>query len=88
MNELDDWLQALADEVGFDPANVDVDAVLDLAGDAAHNVVRPAAPLTTYVAGYVIGLAAARSGEGSPGPAEVLDRIAAFARAWGSASET
>ncbi len=87
MKELDDWLLALADEVGFDPADVDVEAVLDLAGDAAHNVVRPAAPLTTYVAGYVIGLAAARGQEGTPGPTEVLDRIAAFARAWGSATE-
>ncbi|MFC8734509.1 DUF6457 domain-containing protein [Luteimicrobium sp. NPDC057192] len=87
MKELDDWLQALADEVGFDPAAVDVDAVLDLAGDAAHNVVRPAAPLTTYVAGYVIGLAAARGEEGAPDATAVLDRIAAFARAWSAATD-
>ncbi|MGC5165595.1 DUF6457 domain-containing protein [Luteimicrobium sp. DT211] len=87
MKELDDWLQALADEVGFDPADVDVEAVLDLAGDAAHNVVRPAAPLTTYVAGYVIGLAAARDGGEAPEPAAVLERIAGFARAWGSATD-
>ncbi len=87
MKELDDWLLALAGEVGFDPADVDVDAVLDLAGDAAHHVVRPAAPLTTYVAGYVIGLAAARGEEGTPDATAVLDRIAAFARAWGQTSE-
>jgi hypothetical protein len=86
VKELDDWLQALADEVGFDPSAVDVEAVLDLAGDAAHHVVRPAAPLTTYVAGYVIGLAAARGEEGTPSATEVLDRIAAFARAWGPAT--
>jgi hypothetical protein len=85
VKELDDWLQALADEVGFDPDTVDVDAVLDLAGDAAHNVVRPAAPLTTYVAGYVIGLAAGRGEDGAPDAAAVLDRIAAFARTWGPA---
>lgn len=64
MKELDDWLRALAAEVGIDPDEVDIDGVLDLAGDAAHHVVRPAAPLTTYVAGYVIGLAAARAQAG------------------------
>ena len=85
MKELDDWLQALADEVGFDPADVDVEAVLDLAGDAAHSVVRPAAPLTTYVAGYVVGLASGRSTGDAPDSRAVLDRIAAFARAWGDA---
>jgi len=87
VKELDDWLRALADEVGFDPATVDVDAVLDLAGDAAHHVVRPAAPLTTYVAGYMIGLAAARGESDTPDATAVLDRIAAFARAWSPAAE-
>nr|WP_237280269.1 DUF6457 domain-containing protein [Subtercola vilae] len=35
-----------------------IDAILALAGTAAHAVVRPAAPLTTFVAGYAAGLAA------------------------------
>jgi hypothetical protein len=36
-----------------------LDAILALAGTAAHAVVRPAAPLTTFVAGYAAGIAAA-----------------------------
>ncbi|OOB89486.1 hypothetical protein B0T42_17110 [Rathayibacter sp. VKM Ac-2630] len=32
------------------------DALLALAGDAAHGIVRPAAPLTTFLAGYAAGL--------------------------------
>ncbi|MGN6741803.1 MAG: DUF6457 domain-containing protein [Amnibacterium sp.] len=30
--------------------------MLGLAGVAAHNVVRPAAPVTTFLAGYAAGL--------------------------------
>jgi hypothetical protein len=35
----------------------DRDAILGLAGKAAHTIVRPAAPLTTFLAGYAAGLA-------------------------------
>jgi hypothetical protein len=31
--------------------------ILALAGDAAHAIVRPAAPITTFLAGYAAGLA-------------------------------
>lgn len=44
---------------------VDIGAVLGLAGVAAHGVVRPAAPVTTFVVGYAAGLAAA-TGQASP----------------------
>jgi hypothetical protein len=63
MEDLDPQLTAWADEVrsalGID-ADVDVSAVLGLAGVAAHAVVRPAAPLTTYLVGFAAGHAAAR----------------------------
>ncbi|MEO7348811.1 MAG: DUF6457 domain-containing protein [Terrimesophilobacter sp.] len=36
----------------------DIDTVLNLAGDAARAVLRPAAPLTTFLVGYAAGLAA------------------------------
>lgn len=68
MTDLDDWVAHVAAELGVD-ATVDVDAVLDLAGAAAHAVVRPAAPLTTFLA----GLAAGRAG-GSPD--DIRDAIA------------
>ena len=58
-DEFDALLQGWADEVraalGIDEA-VDITAVLGLAGVAAHAVVRPAAPLTTYLVGFAAGL--------------------------------
>lgn len=53
---LEDWVARLGAELGFDPADVSVDEVLDLARDAAHTVARPAAPLTTFLVGYAAGL--------------------------------
>ncbi|GAA4671094.1 DUF6457 domain-containing protein [Frondihabitans cladoniiphilus] len=55
--ELALWAQRLTEALGL-PADfvVDIPAVLDLARDAAHGVARPAAPLTTFLAGYAAGL--------------------------------
>ncbi|MCW2751360.1 MAG: molybdopterin-guanine dinucleotide biosynthesis protein [Aeromicrobium sp.] len=55
--DLDEWVAKLAAELGIADLSVDVNQVLDLAGAAAHAVVRPAAPLTTFVAGLAAGLA-------------------------------
>jgi hypothetical protein len=54
---LEDWVAKLAAELGIADLDLDVNQVLDLAGAAAHAVVRPAAPLTTFVAGLAAGLA-------------------------------
>ncbi len=56
--QLDTWLAALGQSLEVDVSALDVQAVLDLAGDAAHSVVRPAAPLTTFVVGLAIGAGA------------------------------
>ena len=56
---LSSWSAELAEELGVDPAVVDVDAILALAGKAAHTIVRPAAPVTTFIVGYAAGLRAA-----------------------------
>ena len=58
MPDLTEFARALAVRLGLTDVDVDVDAVLDLAGDAAHGVVRPAAPVTTFL----VGLAAGRAG--------------------------
>jgi hypothetical protein len=74
-NPLDLWTAELADALGLDPASVDRDLLLAVARDAAHNVARPAAPLTTFL----VGLAAGRRG-GSPEDvrdcAELAQRLA------------
>ncbi|ARC58410.1 hypothetical protein AS850_15090 [Frondihabitans sp. 762G35] len=55
--QLQRWADELAAAYDFPEGfELDVDAVLDLARDAAHGVARPAAPLTTFLAGYAAGL--------------------------------
>ena len=55
---LDAWAAELAAALGLEDLPIDIALVLDLARDAAHNIARPAAPLTTFLVGY----AAARRG--------------------------
>ncbi|MBG6108092.1 DUF6457 domain-containing protein [Frigoribacterium sp. CG_9.8] len=53
------WSDRLTAALGIEGVPVDIEAVLALAGTAAHAVMRPAAPLTTYLVGYAAGVAAA-----------------------------
>ena len=59
---LHDWIDELCDVLDIE-IEIDESLVLDVAREAAHNVVRPAAPITTYLLGYaaaVHGAAPAR----------------------------
>ncbi|TXN32071.1 NTP transferase domain-containing protein [Lacisediminihabitans profunda] len=78
MAALTRWSSRLSVELGVDGIDVDLDAVLALAGTVAHEVMRPAAPLTTYIVGYAAGLAAAG---GSITPRAAFERAAAAADA-------
>lgn len=71
---LDAWGAEVRAALGID-AEVDVKAVLGLAGVAAHAVVRPAAPLTTYLVGFAAGRAAERGDDPAVAAAEAT-RIA------------
>ena len=55
--------------------------VLDLAREAAHGVARPAAPLTTFLAGYTLG-----AGGDLDRLAELVFDLSAAARAKGEQS--
>ncbi|WP_125610077.1 molybdenum cofactor guanylyltransferase [Specibacter cremeus] len=66
---LEAWLAKLLDAFELTGLAVDTHAVLNVAGVAAHAVVRPAAPLTTFVAGLAAGLAAA---SGQAGEADAM----------------
>ena len=55
MTTVEDWVSAACAELGIEPALVDVRLVLDLARVAAHQVERPAAPLTAYLLGLAVG---------------------------------
>ncbi|MEU7926078.1 DUF6457 domain-containing protein [Micromonospora sp. NPDC049801] len=74
MTVLDDWVTAACAEVGLDPAEVPVPAVLDLARDVAHQVVRPGAPVSAYLLGLAVGRGA--------DPADAAARLSALAADW------
>lgn len=61
---LEAWCAELLARFEIIGTPIEVNAILSLAGKAAHTVVRPAAPLTTFIAGYAAGLAAG-SGQAS-----------------------
>ncbi len=64
---LSTWTAQLCDALGVD-LEVEIDDILDVAREAAHEVERPAAPVTTFLIGYA---AALRGGS----PADVADCI-------------
>ncbi|MGH8829449.1 MAG: DUF6457 domain-containing protein [Jiangellaceae bacterium] len=72
------WVNALCQELEVPVDDVDIDAILDLAKDAAHNVDRPAAPVTTFVVGY----AAALRGGGGHAVTAATRTAAELARSW------
>jgi hypothetical protein len=74
---LEEWCRSLLQAYELEDVQVDVNAVLALAGVAAHSVVRPAAPLTTFIAGYAAGLASC-SGQSTGGPS--MEQALAVAR--------
>ena len=69
---LDDWVAAVKDELDV-AVDVDVTRVLDIARVAAHNVERPAAPLTTFLLGYAAG---------QGGGDDMYQRLTALAERW------
>ncbi|HUD80753.1 MAG TPA: DUF6457 domain-containing protein [Streptosporangiaceae bacterium] len=71
---IDDWTAAVCAELGIEPGQIDIREVLDLARVAAHQVERPAAPVTAYLLGLAVG-------SGQP-RAEAAARLAALAEGW------
>ncbi|MEI2729400.1 MAG: DUF6457 domain-containing protein [Candidatus Nanopelagicales bacterium] len=67
------WITQLAAELGVDPP-VEIADLLDATRNIAHNVSRPAAPLSLYV----LGLAAASGVD----QAELVARVDALVEEW------
>jgi uncharacterized protein DUF6457 len=74
MTALDDWADAVRHALGLGDDGDSQDLVLDLARDVAHNVLRPAAPLTAYLLGIAVGRGA--------DPVEAAAAITALAQRW------
>jgi len=71
---LTEWARACSEELGLDLATEkpDVDRILDLTRDAAHQVARPAGPVSAYVLGIAVGRGA--------DPAEAAAKLSALAK--------
>ncbi len=52
---LEAWLEAASETLELDPEQVDIKVVLDVAKHVAHEVARPAAPLSTFLLGLAVG---------------------------------
>lgn len=76
---LDTWAAALAEGLGLEPQDLPVALVLDLTGDVAREVARPAAPLSVFAA----GLAAGRAGGDPEQVREAFETVARLAADWG-----
>jgi hypothetical protein len=74
MSTLDEWTELVCLEFGLPSGAVDTRLVLGVARDVAHDVARPAAPLTAYL----LGLAVAN---GHPAESAAA-RISALAAGW------
>lgn len=72
-SEMQEWVSAVSHALGID-VPVDIDAVLDVARDAAHGVERPAAPVTTFLMGVAVA--------GGADPKQVAATIAELAAGW------
>jgi uncharacterized protein DUF6457 len=77
MNTLEEWTAVVGADLGLEPgplSTADTKTVLDMTGDVAHAVARPAAPLTAYLLGLAVG-----RGQTLP---DAADRIRALAAGW------
>ncbi|HEY2505893.1 MAG TPA: DUF6457 domain-containing protein [Streptosporangiaceae bacterium] len=74
MNTLESWINAACAELGLDPAIIDLRQVLDLAREAAHQVDRPAAPVTAFLLGVAVA--------GGQPIGATAERLQALARGW------
>ncbi|WP_284752399.1 DUF6457 domain-containing protein [Arthrobacter sp. efr-133-R2A-120] len=74
---LEEWCRSLLQAYELEDVEIDINDVLSLAGVAAHSVVRPAAPLTTFIAGFAAGLAA---GSGQATKSASMDAAMGLAR--------
>ncbi len=74
MTTIDDWTAAACAELGLPAGAAPAREILDLARDVAHQVERPAAPLTAFL----LGLAAGRGQDLT----EAAERLRALAARW------
>jgi hypothetical protein len=78
VNVLEEWIATVSRALGLDKAELDRDLILDLTKDVAHNIARPAAPLTAFL----VGLAAGRAGGTVDDVRVAVEKTAALANGY------
>ncbi|MFT4231985.1 MAG: DUF6457 domain-containing protein [Leucobacter sp.] len=81
---LDDWVIAASAELGLEADTAAIATVLDLARDVAHDVARPAAPVSAYLLGLAVGRAQRDGKDGASALAELSQRVVALAALHGA----
>ncbi len=74
MSTLDRWVEFVCAELGVETDLVDQRLILDLARDAAHQVDRPAAPVTAFLLGVAVGRGRA--------PGAVTEQLTGLIESW------
>jgi hypothetical protein len=70
MTDLNEWLESASGALNISaPTAAEQQVLLDVAREVAHNVLRPGAPLTTFLLGVAIG----RGADLGPAAATVVD---------------
>ena len=64
---LRDWMDAVVQDLGLPPEVIVPSPLLDVARDVANTVIRPGAPMSTYLIGVALGLRLAGGGTGGDG---------------------
>lgn len=81
MSTMSEWTAAVCRELGL-PESMDTDAamklVLDVTGDVARGVARPAAPVTAFL----IGLAAGRADDPVIAARDYAEQVSSMAAGW------
>ena len=81
MNTLKEWVDLVSQELGITDLVSQAamqSRVLDMSKEVAHDVARPAAPLTAYL----LGLAAGRSSDPEATADELAQQVCLLARRW------
>ena len=79
MSGIDRWVVAVSEELGLPALPSDTRTILDMTKDVAHNVDRPAAPVTAYLIGIAVG-------RGMRLP-DAIERVQELADSWPGTSE-
>ena len=78
-----EWTAAVCRELGLPESTDATKLVLGVTGDVAHNVARPAAPVTAFL----IGLAAGRAAEPLAAARDYAAQVSGLAASWNAEGE-